>query len=119
MRTHLDVEQGFRRDVDERMKFVPPDLRAGEDVFYWQDDPSKIQQGRTSGKWLKVDIFAIKAPWLLLVLALLSFRLILANYGDLWTLWIWKNSRLVLFERPCCSTRTSGCSTNRPENKEG
>ena len=26
MRTHLDVEQGFRRDLAERRKFVPPDL---------------------------------------------------------------------------------------------
>ena len=42
------------------MKFVPPDLRAGEHVFYWQEDPSKIQQGRKSGKWLKVEIIAVK-----------------------------------------------------------
>ena len=42
--------------------FVPPDLRARESVFYWQDDPSKIQQGRKSGKWLKVEIVAIKGP---------------------------------------------------------
>ena len=32
----------------------------GENVFYWQEDPSKIQQGRKSGKWLKVEIIAIK-----------------------------------------------------------
>ena len=31
------------------MKFVPPDLRAGEHVFYWQEDPSK----------LKVEIIAV------------------------------------------------------------
>ena len=28
--------------------------------FYWQEDPSKIQQGRQSGKWLKVEIIAVK-----------------------------------------------------------
>ena len=52
MQTHLEVQQreDFRRDLAERMKFVPPDLRAGEYVFYWQEDPSKIQQGRKSGK---------------------------------------------------------------------
>ena len=52
MQTHLEVQQreDFRRDLAERMKFVPPDLRAGEHVFYWQEDPSKIQQGRKSGK---------------------------------------------------------------------
>ena len=35
------------------MKFVPPDLRAGESVSYWQEDPSKMQQGRKFGKRLK------------------------------------------------------------------
>ena len=41
------------------MKFVLPDLQAGENVFHWQEDPSKIQQGRTSGKGLKVEIIAV------------------------------------------------------------
>ena len=64
MRTRLEVQQreDIRRDLAERMKFVPPDLRAGENVFCWQEDPSKIQQGRKSGKWLKVEIIAIKGP---------------------------------------------------------
>ena len=44
------------------MEFVPPDLRAGESVFYCQEDPSKIRQGRKSGKWLKVEIIAFKDP---------------------------------------------------------
>ena len=41
MRTHLDVEQreDIRRDLAERMKLVPPDLRPGEDVFHWQEHP--------------------------------------------------------------------------------
>ena len=62
MRTHLEVQQreDIRRDLAERMKFVPPDFRAGENVFYWQEDPSKIQQGRPSGKWLKVEVIAVK-----------------------------------------------------------
>ena len=62
MQTHLEVQQreDIRRDLAERMKFVPPDLRAREHVFYWQEDPSKIQQGRKSGKWLKVEIIAVK-----------------------------------------------------------
>ena len=29
-------------------------------MFYWQEDPSKIQQGRKSGKCLKVEIIAVK-----------------------------------------------------------
>ena len=36
MRTHLEIQQqreDIRRDLAERMKFVPPDLRAGERVF--------------------------------------------------------------------------------------
>ena len=28
-------------------------------MFYGQGDPSKIQQGRTSRKWLKVEIIAV------------------------------------------------------------
>ena len=34
MRTHLEVQQreDIRRDLAERMKFVPPDLRQGEKV---------------------------------------------------------------------------------------
>ena len=44
------------------MKFVPPDLRVGVSVSYWQDNPSKILQGRKSGKWLKVEIIAVKGP---------------------------------------------------------
>ena len=73
MQTHLEIQQreDIRRDLAERMKFVPPDLRvgeSGESVFYWQEDPSKIQQGRKSGKWLKVEIIAVKGPWWLSVL---------------------------------------------------
>ena len=62
MKTHLEIQQreDFRRDLAERMKFVPPDLRTGEHVFYWQEDPNKIQQGRKSGRWLKVQILAVK-----------------------------------------------------------
>ena len=64
MRTHLEVQQreDIHRDLAEWMKFVPPDLRAGKSVFYWQEDPSKIQQGRKSGKRLKVEIIAVKGP---------------------------------------------------------
>ena len=60
--THLEVQQreDIRRDLSEGRKFVPPDLRVGEQGFYWQEDPSKIQQGRKSGKWLKVEIIAVK-----------------------------------------------------------
>ena len=62
MQSHLEVLQreDIRRDLAERMKFVPLDLRAGERVFYWQEDPTKIQQGRKSGTWLKVEIIAVK-----------------------------------------------------------
>ena len=62
MQTHLEVQQreDIRRDPAERMKFVSPDLRVEEGVFFWQEHPSKIQQGRKSGKWLKVEIIAVK-----------------------------------------------------------
>ena len=55
MKTHLEVQQreDLRRDLAEGMKFVPPDLRMGEHVFHWQEDSSKIQQGRKFGKWVE------------------------------------------------------------------
>ena len=62
MKTHLEVQQreDIRRDLAERMKFVPPDLRAGKQVFYWQEDSRNIQQGRKSGRWLTVEIIPVK-----------------------------------------------------------
>ena len=64
MKTHLEVQhrEDIHQDLAERMKFVPPYLRARENVFYWQEDPSKIYQGRKSGTWLKVEIIAVKGP---------------------------------------------------------
>ena len=29
-------------------------------LFHWQEDPSKILQRRSCGKWLKVEIIAVK-----------------------------------------------------------
>ena len=60
LQTHLEIQQreDIRRDLAERLKSVPPDL-AGEHVYYWQEDTSKIQQGRKSGKWLNVEIIAV------------------------------------------------------------
>ena len=64
MKTHHEVKQreDICRDLAERMKFAPPDLRMGEHVFHWHEDPSNIQQGRKSGRWLKVEILAVKGP---------------------------------------------------------
>ena len=61
-RTHLEVQQreDTRRDLVERMNFVHPDLPAREIVFI--EEPSKIQQRRKSGRWLQVEIIAIKGP---------------------------------------------------------
>ena len=36
-------------------------------MFYWQEDPSKIQQGLKSGKWLKVEIIAVKGPTVVII----------------------------------------------------
>ena len=43
MRTHFEVQQreDICRDLAERMKFVPPDLRAEESVFHWQESRAK------------------------------------------------------------------------------
>ena len=64
MKTHFGAQQreDIRRDLAKKMKFVPPGLRAREQVFHWQEDPCKIQQGRNSGRWLKVEIIAVNGP---------------------------------------------------------
>ena len=31
-------------------------------MSYWKEDPGKVKQGRKSGKWLKVEIIAVKGP---------------------------------------------------------
>ena len=50
VKTHLEVQQreDIRRYLAEGMKFVFLDFRVGDQVIYWQEDPSKIQQGRKS-----------------------------------------------------------------------
>ena len=61
MRTHLEIQQrdDIRRDLAASLKFIPADLIPGEEVYYWQDDPSKIKQGKKSGRWMKVRIIAV------------------------------------------------------------
>ena len=86
MKTHLVVRQreDFRGDLTERMKCVPPDLRIGESVLCWREDSSKIQQGRTSGKWLKVEIIAVKGSMMEIhgQLQRISHRKILFTYSS-------------------------------------
>ena len=85
MQTHLEVQrQDIRRDLAERMKFVPPDLRAQEHVFYWQEDLSK----------LKVEIIAVATVFQANI-SKLGGRggETRGGEGDRWTLWIWKNFR--------------------------
>ena len=85
MRTHLEVQQreDIRRELAERMKFAPPDRRVGEQVLYWQEDPSNIQQGRKSGKWLTVEIIAVKGPMAAIVHASVSMLRRLLDTVDL------------------------------------
>ena len=92
MKTHLEVQQreDTRRDLAERMKFVPPDLREGEQVFHWQDDPSKIQQGRKYGKWLKVEIIAVKGS----MFVINTGTSIFSGHEECWVQWIWKNLQI-------------------------
>ena len=56
------------------MKFVHQYLRPGEKVFYWQEDPSKLQQGRNPGKWLKVDIIVVKGPMVAIIIGSTMFQ---------------------------------------------
>ena len=54
------------------MKFFP--FEQEKMCFYWQEDPSKIQQGRKSGKWLKVEIVAIKGSMAVINIASTIFQ---------------------------------------------
>ena len=127
------------------MKFVPPDLRVGQQVLNWHDDPTKIQQGTTSGKWLMVEILAVKGPMVVISTGASIFQVNaselrrpldsvdldeLPDSGERTgapVLWlscegqtdVWELfSDDSFFECHPWSTRTYGCSPNRSENKE-
>ena len=147
MSTHLEAQQreDIRRDLAERMKFVPPDLRAGDNVFDWQDDPSKIQQGRKSGKWLKVKIIVVKESMELISVGATIFQanvdhgketfghcgfgrisgLACASRSTCAVALLWRSNRCLgallwqlLIERCLWSAKTSSCSSNWPQKKE-
>ena len=62
MRSHLEelLRENIRRDLAERMKFVPPDLRRRKCVLLArrsEQDPARTEI------WLKVEIILSRAPW--------------------------------------------------------
>ena len=106
MKTHFEVHlrEDIRLDLAERMKFALSDLRAREHVFCWQEDPSKIQQGRKSVKWLKVEIIAVKGSMAVVNAHRTSgkHKQAVETVGH----WIWKNfrTRVSEWERLCCGS---------------
>ena len=70
--------------LNEWSLFLP--ISKWESVFYWQGDPSKLQQGRESGKWLKVEIIAVKSVVVVTSIDTSIFRKMSASYEDFWTL---------------------------------
>ena len=64
MKTHLEVQQreDIRRYLAANLKFIPPNLRPGEQVYYWHQDASKIKQGKKSGNWVKAVIISVQGP---------------------------------------------------------
>ena len=96
---------------------VAPDLRVGESLFYWQEDQSKIQHGRTSGKWLEVEVITVKGPMVVISIGTSIFQVnAKAGYGDRWTQWICKNLQIRASEQehlvlwPSCEGQTGNCS---------
>ena len=65
------------------MKFVLPDLRMRESVFYWQEDPNKIQQGRKSGRRLKVEILVVEGFMAVISLGASIFQVNASKHEDL------------------------------------
>ena len=78
--THLEVQQreDIRQDLAEGMKFVPIER---EQVFYWQEGPRKIQQGRKSGKLLKVETVAVMGTMIVISAGASIFPI---NASKLW-----------------------------------
>ena len=64
MKTRLEVQQreDIRRDLAGRMKFVPPDLRVGESVFYCKKIRATFSKDGRLENGLKVEILAVKGP---------------------------------------------------------
>ena len=63
VQTHLEIQQreDIRQDLAER-EVCSSRSSSGRKSIYWQEDLSKIQQGRKSGKWLKVSLLLSKVP---------------------------------------------------------
>ena len=52
--------EDIRRDLVDRMKFVPPDLRVREGVPHWQEDPSKNSAKAEVWNMVEGEILAVK-----------------------------------------------------------
>ena len=70
----------------------------------FKEDSSKIQQGRKSGKWLKVTIFAVKGPMVVISTGASIFSGKYKQAGKIFGHWIWKNFRIRVSEQEhlCC-----------------
>ena len=61
MKIHLEViqQEDLRRDLAASLRFVDGPFFPGDRVYFWQDDPSGIRQGRNLGQWIKARVVAV------------------------------------------------------------
>ena len=62
MKSYLEARQSedLRRDISAKLQFSDGPFFAGDKVFYWTEDKSKVKSdGKISGKWLKAKVVAI------------------------------------------------------------
>ena len=73
-------------------------------MFYWEEDPSKIQQGWKSGKWLKVTIIAVKGPMVVISTGASIFQVITSKLRRLEDTGFGTTSRFAVSEQEhlCC-----------------
>ena len=60
MKSYLEARQraDLRRDIVARQMPTEGPSMAGDRVYYWQVDKSKIKHGATSGRWFKARVLS-------------------------------------------------------------
>ena len=61
MKAHLEVvqQEDLRRDLADSLRLIPGTFAPGDRVFFWQEDPSRIKQGKKLGVWIRARVVAV------------------------------------------------------------
>ena len=72
-------------------------------MFFWEEDPSKIQQGLKSGKWLKVAIIAVKGPMVVITTGASIFQVNTSKLRRLLDTGLGRTSRFARATKSTCA----------------